>query len=227
MSAEVVAPATGGVFAAALDAASRCAIDAGAAALRRGGIVVYPTETVYGLGVDARSGEALSRLLGLKGRDGGRGMSVLVGDLAMASRLLAAEPPAGALALARHFWPGPLTLVLPAAADVAPQLRGAGGGIGLRCSSDPWARALVEAFAAPVTSTSANPSGAEPARSASQARACFASGVDVFVDGGVRSGSAVSSVVEFLQGRAYLRRVGAIDAAAIAAVTDLTEESLG
>ncbi len=210
-----------------MDAAARAMIDDAAAALRRGGIVVYPTETVYGLGVDAGNRDALARLFALKGRRSGSGMSVLVSDLAMASRLLAAQPPAGALALARAFWPGPLTLVLGAAADLEPELLGAGGGVGLRCSSDPWASALVEVFGAPVTSTSANPSGAEPARSAAQARAYFQRGVDAFVDGGPRLGSEVSSVVEFLHGRAYLRRVGAIDAAAIAAVTDLTEEVRG
>lgn len=190
-------------------------------------MIVYPTETVYGLGVDARNRIALATLLELKGRDAARGMSVLVRDLAMASPLLAAEPPAAAVALADRFWPGPLTLVLPAAADLAAELRGASGGVGLRCSSDRWAVALVEAFAAPVTSTSANPGGLEPARDAAQARAYFPAGVDVFVDGGVRDAVAVSSVVEFLQGRAYLRRVGAIDAASLADVIDLTEEARG
>ncbi|MBI5503969.1 MAG: threonylcarbamoyl-AMP synthase [Deltaproteobacteria bacterium] len=210
-----------------IDAAARAMIDDGVAVLRRGGVVAYPTETVYGLGVDAANRAALARLFALKGRRSGSGMSVLVRDLAMASRLLAAEPPAGAIALARAFWPGPLTMVLGAAADLAPQLCGAGGGVGLRCSSDAWACALVEGFAAAITSTSANPSGAEPARSAAQARAYFPRGVDAFVDGGPRRGSEVSSVVEFLHGRAYLRRVGAIDAAALAAVTDLTEEVRG
>jgi len=207
-----------------IDAATSAAVDGAVAALRRGAVVVYPTETVYGLGVDAGNGEAMVRLLALKGRGADRAVSVLVSDLAMASSLLASAPPAGALALAARFWPGPLTLVLPAAAGLAPQLYGSAGGVGLRCSSDRWASLLVERFAAPVTSTSANPSGGEPARSAAEARNYFPLGVDVFVDGGARRGSAVSSVVEFLQGRAYLRRVGAIAAAAIAAVTDLTEE---
>lgn len=210
-----------------MDAAASVRIDEAAAALGRGGVVVYPTETVYGLGVDGRNGEALARLFALKGMPGGRGLSLLVCDLAMAAPLIAGAIPLAAMALARRFWPGPLTLVLPAAADVAPPLRGAGGGVGLRCSSDPWASALVEAFAAPLTSTSANPSGADPARSAAEARGYFPCGVDAFVDGGPRRGSAVSSVVEFLQGRAYLRRVGALDAAAIAAVIDLTEEVRG
>jgi len=106
-------------------------------------------------------------------------------------------------------------------------LCGAGGGVGLRCSSDPWAAALLESFAAPVTSTSANPAGAQPARTIEQAREYFRCGIDVFVDGGSRSASEVSTVVEFLQGRAYLRRIGAIDAASIASIIDLMEEARG
>jgi hypothetical protein len=92
-------------------------LDRAVDAIRSGGIVVYPTETVYGLGADARSRHALERLFALKGRDAGIGVSVLVGDLAAARDLIGDEPPAEAHALARAFWPGPLTLVLPARAE--------------------------------------------------------------------------------------------------------------
>jgi len=126
-----------------------------------------------------------------------------------------------------RFWPGPLTIVLPAAKHVAPALVGPGGGVGLRCSSDPVAAALVTALGRAVTSTSANPSGQPPARTAEEARRYFRSGVDAFLDGGARVDTTVSTVVEFLQSRAYLRRAGAIDAAAIAALAPLSEDSLG
>jgi len=230
-------------------------VAAAVSVLAAGGVVAYPTETVYGLGVDARDRAALEMLLDLKGREGGRGISVLVSGLDMAAELLAETPCAAARELAARFWPGPLTIVLPASGIVAEALRGPAGGIGLRCSSDPWATALVTRFGAPVTSTSANASGHEPARSAAEVRAAFASGRDavftshpsadfashlrspaavtaasasLFVlDGGPRRGNDVSTVVEFSKERATLRRRGAISAESIATVVDLAEDPRG
>jgi tRNA A37 threonylcarbamoyladenosine synthetase subunit TsaC/SUA5/YrdC len=94
--------------------------------------------------------------------------------------------------------------------------------VGLRCSSDPWAAALLARFGAPVTSTSANRSGEDPARDAMEARAAFPSGVFV-LDGGPRRGSAVSTVVEFAGGRATVLRAGAIGAEEIAAFIQQSE----
>jgi len=186
------------------------AVEAAAGVLLRGGIVAYPTETVYGLGVDARSERAVEAMVALKGRDGGRGISVLVTGLDMAAPLLAETVPEAARLLVTHLWPGPLTIVLPASAAVHAALVGPSGGVGLRCSSDPWASALVARFGAPLTSTSANPSGAEPARSAVEVHAFFPTGLDHVLDGGERRGSSVSTVVEFSKGRATVLRVGAI-----------------
>jgi L-threonylcarbamoyladenylate synthase len=191
--------------------------------LREGGVVAYPTETVYGLAVDARSADAVARLIALKGRDEGRGISVLVSGLDMAAPLVASDFDEGAKQLAARFWPGPLTIVLPAAEGVAAALLGPSGGVGLRCSSDAWAAALVAKFGAPLTSTSANVSGQPPARSGPEARAAFASSsAPPFVlDGGPRTSSEVSTVVEFAKGRATLLRAGAIAADAIRSVIPL------
>ncbi len=188
--------------------------------LRAGGVVAYPTETVYGLAADACRPDAVARLLELKGRDEGRGISVLVTDLAMAAPLLGAAPAGAALRLTERFWPGPLTVVLPAASSAPPALLGPSGGIGLRCSSDAWAAALVARFGAPLTSTSANVSGEPPARCAAESRAAFASvATPPFVlDGGERRGTEVSTVVEFAAGRATVLRAGAIGRDEIAAV---------
>lgn len=194
-----------------------------AGVLARGGVVAYPTETVYGLAVDACSASAIDALLELKGRDAGRGISVLVSGLRMAESLLASPPPPPALALAARFWPGPLTIVLPAAESVAESLRGPTGGVGLRCSSDPWAAALVGAFAGPLTSTSANRSGEEAARTAAEVRAAFARSVPPchVLDGGERRGSEVSTVIEIAGGRARVLRRGAIGADLLATVIEL------
>lgn len=196
-------------------------IRAAVSALGRGGLVVYPTETVYGLGVDARCGAALDRLLRVKGRSAGLGISILVADLEAARPWIQGELPAAAVRLAERFWPGPMTLVLPASPVVNTALVGPAGGVGLRMSADHVAARLVAEFGAPLTSTSANPSGSAPATDAARARAYFKSDVQAYIDDGPRDSSAVSSVVEFLDGRAYLRRIGAISAEEIARHVEL------
>jgi len=205
-------------------------IAAAARVLACGGVVAYPTETVYGLGVDARNAAAIAQLIELKGRDAGLGLSLLVSGMDMAVSLLAERPPPQALLLAERFWPGPLTIVLPAAASLASELRGPSGGVGLRCSSDPWASALVARFAAPLTSTSANRSGAEAARSAGEVRAAFAGAAErspFVLDGGSRRGSQVSTVIEFCEGTAMVLRAGAIGESAIASIIPLAERAHG
>ena len=119
---------------AAFDASA--ALDAAVTALLAGDLVAYPTETVYGLGAHALSASALERLLHLKGRSGDKGMSVLVSDMVACRDLVAGEIPEPARRAAERFWPGPLTIVLPAAGCVPERLCGATGGVGLRCSSD-------------------------------------------------------------------------------------------
>jgi tRNA threonylcarbamoyl adenosine modification protein (Sua5/YciO/YrdC/YwlC family) len=196
------------------------------AALRAERLVVYPTETVYGLGADATSHAGLAALLSLKGRSVEKGMSVLVADLDSAAALLDADPPAGARALAQALWPGPLTLILPAASSVPAALVGTTGGVGLRCSPDPLAAALVRELGRPITATSANPSGRPPATNVALAREYFGDRVACYLDGGPRAGAAVSTVVEFLEGRAILRRAGAVEARRLASIVPLqTSES--
>lgn len=196
-------------------------LNAALAALRAERVVVYPTETVYGLGVDATSRVALAALVDLKGRDADKGLSVLVADLEAARPLLAADPPAAARDLAQALWPGPLTLVLPAARSLSAALVGATGGVGLRCSSDALAAALARGFGRPITATSANPSGRPPATDVAAARQYFGDRVACYLDGGARGGGAVSTVVEFLEGRAILRRAGAVEARQLASIVPL------
>jgi len=100
-------------------------------------------------------------------------------------------------------------------------LVGATGGVGLRCSPDPLAAALVRDFGRPVTATSANPSGHPAATDVAAARAYFGDRVACYLDGGPRAGSAVSTVVEFLEGRAILRRAGAVEARRLASIVPL------
>ncbi len=187
-----------------------------AAAVTRGEAIVYPTETVYGIGVDATSKAAVERLIAVKGRDGGKGMSVLVADMQAAACLVAGDLPGDAVALMRAYWPGPLTIVLPAAETVNAGLIGPSGGVGLRCAADAMAARLLDECGVPLTSTSANPSGQAPAQSAAQAQAYFGNDVAYYLDDGERRSSAASTVIEFVGTRVHVRRDGAVPRAELA-----------
>ncbi len=164
-------------------------------ALARGKLVVFPTETLYGLGADARSAAALERLVAVRGRQAGKPILVLVRDVAMAETV-AAEVPEGARRLAARFWPGPLTLVLRARPGLSAALTAGSGTIGVRAPGHPTAAAIVDGLGGPVTAPSANPPGGTPPRRLDEARAYFGDRVEVYVDGGELpgGGSTVASV---------------------------------
>jgi L-threonylcarbamoyladenylate synthase len=171
------------------------AIRGALAALLRGEVVCLPTESSYGLAVDARSARALARVTALKGgRPADSPFPLVVAD-AQAARDLAAVWPDAAERLARRHWPGPLTLVVPARPDLAPELVGPGGGVGVRVSSHPLARALAAALGGAITATSANRSGQVSASSLEQARAVFGDQITFYLDGGLCAGTP-STVVE-------------------------------
>lgn len=159
--------------------------------LRAGEVVAYPTETVYGLGVDALSGAAVARLRRLKGRVPEQGLSVLVASLAELERW-APDLPARARRLAQSLWPGPLTLVLPLPPGPLDAVATAHG-VGFRCSPQPTAAALVAALGSPLVSTSANRSGETPCRSAAQVHDCF--GSELAIAGGEDAGAEAPSTV--------------------------------
>lgn len=141
--------------------------------VREGGLLAYPTETVYGLGGDARSQRAIARLLAWKGRSEAHPVPVLVTGLPAAEQL-GIEVPDAAHRLAAAFWPGPLTLVLRCRTRFARGVAGEGGAVGLRCSSHPLAAALAlqleRAGVGPITATSLNACGEPPARDVVEAR---------------------------------------------------------
>src|SRR5262245_61723 len=180
-----------------------------AAALRRGEVVAYPTETFYGLGVSALDELALARLRMLKGR-GDKAMSVLVQGAEMLDRLCRKLPPR-AQALMDRYWPGPLTIAVPARRGVPAALT-ADGCVAVRESSHPTARALVEAFGAPVTATSANLAGQPPATSAEEVEEIFEGRCRV-LHGGATIGGAPSTLVRVRGSRIEVLRRGAIEIA--------------
>lgn len=187
---------------------SHDAVAAAAAALRQGEIVAFPTETYYGLAVDALDREALARLFALKGRDGERASALLVADLAMLAELCAGVP-ARARELAAAHWPGPMTLALPARPGL-PSAIVSDGCVAARVSSHPVAAALVAAFGRPLTATSANPAGAPPARTVAEVAAHFPTATLYLLDGGQTPGGAPSTLVRLRGQQVEVLRQGAI-----------------
>jgi len=183
-------------------------LDDGIAALKAGELVVYPTETFYALGADAFSSTALRRLFRVKGREPGRPVGLIAADTAMAFSV-AREIPIDARRLAGAFWPGPLTIVLPAREDLAPELTGPDG-VGVRVSPNPVARALSAAIGRPITATSANLVGKAPATTLDEARAELGGKVKVYLEGGKLPASAPSTVVAVKESEWIMVRIGAI-----------------
>ena len=183
-------------------------------ALRLGGVVVYPTETFYGIGADATSEAAVGRVAALKGRDGGKPILVIVASRDMISQVAVGIPSTGERLMER-FWPGPLTLVVRARNGIPMHLTGGGHGIGVRLSSHAVARALSEALGGPITATSANRGGEPPATDVRRARAVFGAEADFYLDGGRSPGGLPSTVVDLTGSRPRIVREGAISASAI------------
>jgi len=181
--------------------------------LRGGGLLAYPTETVYGLGSRARAGEVRA-LAELKGRRPGKPFLLLVAsrEMAEAQGLAFNE---SASALARAFWPGPLTLVLPGGGGRLPDsLRGPEGGIAVRWTSHPHTARLVAALGEPLTSTSANLPGVPPAPGADAIARDFAAAIRagrlLVLDGGVLGNRPSSTVVDCTSPTPRVVRAGAL-----------------
>jgi L-threonylcarbamoyladenylate synthase len=178
--------------------------------LERDGVLGHPTETVYGLGGRATP-QSLAALFRLKGRDAGRPVLLLVASRRMAEDVGLIFGPA-ATALADVFWPGPLTLVLPARSDRLPaELRGPSAGIGVRWTAHQGMVTLIAALGYPLTSTSANAPGADALADAGAVAAQFGDAGNVLLlDGGTLPASRASTVVDCTSARPGLIREGAI-----------------
>jgi L-threonylcarbamoyladenylate synthase len=184
------------------------AIDEVAAALRRGAVVGFPTETFYGLGAAMTSEEGVARVFRIKGRPETKPVLILVESVAMAETV-AEVSEAARILMARH-WPGPLTLVLPARPGVSALVTAGTGTVGVRHSAHPVASALVRRLRAPVTAPSANRSGAAPPARAEDVLSAFAGEIDVLVDGGPTPGGLPSTVFDLTVSPPCVRRQGAV-----------------
>ncbi|TMH91922.1 MAG: threonylcarbamoyl-AMP synthase [Betaproteobacteria bacterium] len=186
------------------------------AILRRGGLVAFPTETVYGLGADASNPDAVARIYQVKGRPAGHPVIVHIGDIGQLARW-ARDVPEAATKLATHFWPGPLTLVLRRAPNVDSQLSGGQDTIGLRVPGHPVALQLLREFGGGIAAPSANRFGRISPTTAEHVRSDLASEVELILDGGACEIGIESTIVDLSRGRPVLLRPGRIAAGDIAA----------
>lgn len=177
--------------------------------IRTGGVVVYPTETVYGLGADPYDRTAFERIFDLKGREAEKGLILLVMDRKDLDALVAYVPRAAEV-LIDAFWPGPLTLVFPASPDLPKHLLGSKSTLALRMSDAPLAGALLHHAGGPITSTSANRSGQPPVRSALEAADVLGCDVDLILDGGPSGDPRPSTLVDVSRGNPEILRPGRI-----------------
>jgi len=175
--------------------------------IRRGLVVAYPTDTLYGLAVDPRNAHAVKRLYALKGRAETSALTLIAADLEQVRA--AAEMTTDAERLAARWWPGPLTIVLRARGSVARETLAGGQTIGVRVPDHPVAIALARDAAFPITATSANRSGATAASSADAVAAALAE-VDAIVDAGPARGGAPSTIVDGSKTPVTLLRQGVV-----------------
>ncbi len=177
--------------------------------LRRGGLVAFPTETVYGLGADATSAKAIARLYEVKRRPADHPVIVHFASAEKAFSF-SRETPKAAYALAERFWPGPLTLILKRSSAAKDFVTGGQDAVGVRVPSHPVARELLQAFENPIAAPSANRFGRVSPTTAAHVRADLGKDVDLVLEGGATEVGIESTIVDLSREEAVLLRPGAI-----------------
>lgn len=180
------------------------------AVIDAGGVIAYPTDTFYGLGVDPRNPRAVRKVFAIKGREADQPILLLLHDRNDVSAW-ASEVAPSALRLMERFWPGPLTLVFRAGPQVLPELTAGTGAIGLRVPGNDLTRALLGAVGGSLTGTSANRSGRPSPRTANEVRRELGGSIDLIIDGGPAAEVLPSTVVDVTEDPPRLIRQGAID----------------
>ena len=169
------------------------ALERAAATIRRGGVVSLPTDALYTLVADPFNLHAVGRVFQVKGRESHRSLPLMVSDLLMAEDL-AAETTSRFFLLARRFWPGPLTLIVPASARVPLKVTGNTGRLALRQSPAKIVAALLELMGQPLIATSANISGQPTCRSGIEVFGMMDGQIDLVLDGGACSSAGATTI---------------------------------
>jgi len=175
----------------------------------QGGVIGYPTETVYGLGANAYDAKAISKVFELKVRETTKPILVIAGNMEMVKKLVTSFPELAAR-LAGVFWPGPLTMVLEASDHLSESLLGGGNRIGIRIPGSQICLELLKRCGVPITSTSANLAGQKNPISATEVVENFGGKLDLIIDGGRAASRIPSTVIGFDDDQVTLIREGAI-----------------
>ncbi len=184
-------------------------LEQAAESIRSGGLVAFPTDTFFALGADGMNPDAVENVFEVKGRNPGTPVPLLISDVEMVDALNTAFPDQ-LKRLADHFWPGALTVVLPASNDV-PQVVTAGTNtVGLRVPDHDLARQLIQMSGVPITGTSCNLTGREPTKEAAVVQQVFGDLISICIDAECGESSAPSTVISYEAGRIEVLRKGAI-----------------
>lgn len=183
--------------------------------IANGGVIAFRTDTFYGLGADPFNTAAVARIRELKGREDDKPILLLISARDQIDRLIAVRSREFEIA-AREFWPGPLTIIGPALAELPEAITAGTGTVGVRLPADENVRDLVRECGGVLTATSANPSGRAPGRSASEVASYFPHGLDLIVDGGDVTATEPSTVLDATTSPPRVVREGAIHVNAIA-----------
>jgi len=186
--------------------------------VQAGGMIVYPTETLYGIGTNAFNAQAVDKVHSVKKRTEGKPMLVII-PVVESLHGMVEEITVSAQQLIDAFWPGPLTLVFTATANVPENLTQRSGTIGIRIPSSAFCRRLLSLCGCPLTSTSANISGGMVLSTVEEIQNVLGTGVDLYLDAGVLPESKPSTVVDVTGTRPRLLREGAISFEHIRQVT--------
>jgi L-threonylcarbamoyladenylate synthase len=184
------------------------------AVLRGGGLIAYPSDTVYGLGAAASNERAVARAFAVKGRLSEKALPLLLADVEDIGRLCAEVPPSAQL-LVERFWPGPLTLVLRRSPSFQSAAVGSGDSVALRVPDHFFLRQLIRALGEPITGTSANRSGRPSCRTAREVQRQLGGAVDLIIDGGPSRAGWESTVVDITFQPPVIVRQGAIAGAEV------------
>jgi len=163
--------------------------------MEEGGIVAFPTESFYGLGVDATNPEAIKKLYKLKKRDSSLPLLILIPSINELSKY-AASVPSKARIIGENFWPGGITMIFQSSPVLPPELTAGKGKVGIRVSSHPTANGLSREVNFPITATSANLSGEPPCVNADQVADLFGNDLDLILDSGATEGKNSSTILD-------------------------------
>ena len=182
---------------------------AAARIISEGGVIAFRTDTFYGLGADPFNATAVAKIRELKGREENKPILLLLADASVADRFIA-DRSKQFEEVARKFWPGPLTIVGRAVANLPAEITAGTGTVGVRVPANNGVRDLVRQCGGALTATSANPSGSEPARSAKEVFDYFGDQIDFILDGGEVTATEPSTVLDVTMSPPRVLREGAV-----------------